>query len=86
MIYFQNLWSIRERIAEGLLKDGYNYKYDISLPRDQYYNIVDIMRERLGDSVLRVIGYGHLGDGECGSCGSTINSIRKQRALLILCK
>ena len=48
-----------------MLSDGYNYKYDVSLPRDQYYNIVEIMREMLGDKVMRIIGYGHLGDGEC---------------------
>ena len=30
-----NLWSIRERIAEALLRDGYCYKYDISLPLEK---------------------------------------------------
>lgn len=31
------LWPLRERIAEALLKDGYCYKYDISLPFDAFY-------------------------------------------------
>jgi FAD/FMN-containing dehydrogenase len=27
-----HIWGLRERIAEALLRDGYCYKYDISLP------------------------------------------------------
>lgn len=61
----QNLWALRERIAESLLHDGYCYKYDVSLPIDQYYNVVEMMRERLGVLAKRVVGYGHVGDGEC---------------------
>ena len=57
------LWPLRERIAEGLLKDGYTYKYDISLPLEVFYECVNIMRERLGDKVIRCVGYGHVGDG-----------------------
>ena len=33
----QQLWPLRERIAEALLRDGYCYKYDISLPYDTFY-------------------------------------------------
>lgn len=33
----QQMWPLRERIAEALLKDGYCYKYDISLPYDSFY-------------------------------------------------
>ena len=32
------IWELRERIAEALKKDGYCYKYDISLPLDNFYN------------------------------------------------
>ena len=60
---FQNLWAIRERIAEGLLHDGYCYKYDVSLPIEEYYNVVEVMRERLKGLATRVVGYGHVGDG-----------------------
>lgn len=59
----QQLWPLRERIAEALLKDGYCYKYDISLPLDVFYNSVLVMRERLGQDIVRCVGYGHLGDG-----------------------
>lgn len=59
----QNIWSLRERLAEGLLHDGYCYKYDVSLPLPSFYNLVEAMRERLGTMVTRVVGYGHVGDG-----------------------
>ena len=60
---FQKLQSYRERIAEGLLKDGYSYKYDISLPLNVFYQIVEVMRQRLKDlNCTRVCGYGHIGD------------------------
>lgn len=29
------------------------------------YELVSHMREKLGDKVTNVVGYGHLGDGEC---------------------
>lgn len=59
----QKLWQIRESIAAGLLEDGYCYKYDISLPLSHYYEIVNVMRERLSGKTVRVCGYGHVVDG-----------------------
>lgn len=59
----QNIWSMRERIAEGLMHDGYCYKYDVSLPLQSFYGLVEAMRERMGTMVTRVVGYGHVGDG-----------------------
>lgn len=61
--HIQHIWSIRERITEALLHEGYTYKYDISLPLKNYYEIVDIMRKRLGNKIIRCCGYGHIGDG-----------------------
>ena len=64
MSLLQHMWSLRERIAEGLLGDGYCFKYDISLPYESWYTIVEDLRERLkGTEMIRVVGYGHLGDG-----------------------
>ena len=63
---FDYLWSLRERLAESLTKDGFNYKYDVSLPQNRMYSLVDELRKRLGDNdgrFKRCIGYGHLGDG-----------------------
>lgn len=57
------IWGLRERLAEALKKDGYNYKYDISLPLTSFYKCVEDMRTRLGDDVIRCVGYGHVGDG-----------------------
>jgi D-2-hydroxyglutarate dehydrogenase len=64
---FKQIWSLRERLAEALTHDGYNYKYDISLPMDRMYNLVLDLRKRLNEnrteSFRRCIGYGHMGDG-----------------------
>jgi D-2-hydroxyglutarate dehydrogenase len=63
---FNFIWSLRERIPESLRKDGYNYKYDISLPLNKMYDLVIDMRKRLNDHnqklFTRCIGYGHCGD------------------------
>ena len=58
----QSLWQFRERIAEALLVDGYNYKYDISLPLHCFYDVVREMREKLAGSVVTCCGYGHIGE------------------------
>ena len=58
------MWSLREHIAEALLHDGYCYKYDVSLPLDRFYELVEVMRERLHPLATRVVGYGHVGDGK----------------------
>lgn len=60
----QVLWSIRESITQSLLKDGYSYKYDVSVPLEMFYQIVIDLRKRLEHvpEVIRVGGYGHLGE------------------------
>jgi D-2-hydroxyglutarate dehydrogenase len=57
-----SFWRIREGITEALQKAGAVYKYDLSLPVEEIYNIVNDLRGRLGD-LANVMGYGHLGDG-----------------------
>ncbi|CAN8328026.1 unnamed protein product [Cochlearia groenlandica] len=57
-----SFWRIREGITEALQKAGAFYKYDLSLPVEEIYNIVNDLRGRLGD-LANVMGYGHLGDG-----------------------
>ncbi|KAI4499154.1 hypothetical protein M0802_005737 [Mischocyttarus mexicanus] len=60
----KNIWALRERISEGVLREGYVFKYDVSLPLPYFYKIVEVLRERLRDShVTRISGYGHIGDG-----------------------
>lgn len=70
---FAQLRNYREHITLGLRADGAGYKYDVSLPLPVFYEVVEVMRERLLEkeknshekpfSVTRVCGYGHLGDG-----------------------
>ncbi|XP_044751509.1 D-2-hydroxyglutarate dehydrogenase, mitochondrial [Coccinella septempunctata] len=57
------VWQLRERITEGLIHDGYVFKYDLSLPLENFYSLVGIMKERVGKDAVRVSGYGHVGDG-----------------------
>ncbi|XP_074154027.1 D-2-hydroxyglutarate dehydrogenase, mitochondrial isoform X2 [Sminthopsis crassicaudata] len=57
----KTLWALRERITEALSRDGYVYKYDISLPVEKLYDLVLDVRSRLGRSAKSVVGYGHLG-------------------------
>ncbi|CAG9814443.1 unnamed protein product [Phaedon cochleariae] len=60
----ESIWSIRENITNGYKScGGAVLYYDISLPLDNYYRIVDEMRIHMGQSCVRVFGYGHLGDG-----------------------
>lgn len=53
---------MRERIAEALLRNGFVYKYDVSLPHDKFYEIIPLLKEKLkGTDAEIVSGYGHLG-------------------------
>ncbi|XP_065090993.1 D-2-hydroxyglutarate dehydrogenase, mitochondrial-like [Ochlerotatus camptorhynchus] len=58
----RNIWKLRELIADSLINDGYCFKYDISLPLDNFYDIVLATRERVGSLATKVTGYGHIGD------------------------
>nr|CCA17465.1 D2hydroxyglutarate dehydrogenase putative [Albugo laibachii Nc14] len=59
------LFQIREDITLALSMRGSVYKYDVSLPIAEYYNLVYAIRNRLGSKYedVQVVGYGHLGDG-----------------------
>ncbi|KAE8166693.1 Pkinase-domain-containing protein [Aspergillus tamarii] len=69
---FQGIWRWREGITEALSHLGGTYKYDVSIPLPELYQLVDDCRERLtklgfvGDDdsfpVRAVVGYGHMGD------------------------
>lgn len=56
------LWKLRESISPALGHAGSVYKYDVSLPLERFYELVDVMRSRIGDKAVTV-GYGHVGDG-----------------------
>ncbi|KAM6564654.1 hypothetical protein CsatB_024652 [Cannabis sativa] len=56
-----SFWRLREGIPEALQKSGAVYKYDLSIPVEQMYDLVEEMRTRLG-APTKVVAYGHLGD------------------------
>ncbi|PPJ61192.1 hypothetical protein CBER1_10753 [Cercospora berteroae] len=69
----QNLWACREGVSEASQHWGGVYKYDLSIPLPQLYDLVAEARQRFQDSglmdpeddskpVIDVIGYGHMGD------------------------
>ena len=58
-----NMWTLRESLGSALVRQGYVYKYDLSLPYDKFYKIVEDLRKKLPPSSASVYGYGHLGDG-----------------------
>ncbi|KAI4327680.1 hypothetical protein L6164_020109 [Bauhinia variegata] len=57
-----SFWRLREGISEALTRAGAVYKYDLSIPVEMMYNLIEEMRVRLGDAAT-VLGFGHLGDG-----------------------
>lgn len=57
----RSIWELRETIQEGAAKEGLVLSYDISLPLEHFYEIVEESRKRVGD-LANVIGYGHIGD------------------------
>jgi (R)-2-hydroxyglutarate---pyruvate transhydrogenase len=67
------LWSWREGIPEALNHHGACYKYDLSVPIQEIYHLVEDTRARMikaglvGETedypIVDVVGYGHMGDG-----------------------
>ncbi|EZF33344.1 D-lactate dehydrogenase [Trichophyton mentagrophytes] len=68
----QALWRWREGVTESLSHLGGTYKYDVSIPLAELYQLVDDTRDRLSKAGLignddsfpvhEVVGYGHMGD------------------------
>lgn len=58
-------WEIRESCNPIVKAQGYNYKYDLSLPIPQYYEIVEELREHLQakESDAIAVNWGHVIDG-----------------------
>lgn len=60
------LWELRESLPEAVAKagSGGTLKYDVSLPLDSFYKVVEEARERVRDiGDVHVVGWGHVGDG-----------------------
>ena len=68
----KSLWAWREGITEAVAHFGGTYKYDVSIPLNELYQLVEDCRVRLEEKglvgeddskpVLGVVGYGHMGD------------------------
>lgn len=62
----KKFWSFRELIPESASKSGRSiFKYDVSLPCEKLYALIEATKERLQPIYkdVKVIGYGHVGDG-----------------------
>ncbi|GMR36952.1 hypothetical protein PMAYCL1PPCAC_07147 [Pristionchus mayeri] len=57
-----HMWRLREESPIAAAKDGYIYKFDVSLPLEHFYRLTEETRKKLGTRA-RVYCYGHLGDG-----------------------
>ena len=61
----KDMWSIREHCNPATKATGYNWKYDISIPVTDYYDIAEEMRERITNvrPDALVVNWGHVMDG-----------------------
>lgn len=56
------IWEPREFISTAILKDGYSFAYDISVPQKNFYDIVVATKKQLGSLPAEVFSFGHIGD------------------------
>ncbi|KAF3940766.1 hypothetical protein ABW19_dt0207731 [Dactylella cylindrospora] len=68
------LWGWREGLPEACAQWGGTYKYDVSIPLNEFYTLVEDCRKRFEDAglvsgpddnsqpVVGVVGWGHMGD------------------------
>lgn len=59
---FEELWKIRESVAESCNKIGLVYKYDLSLKINSFDDLTKLVREKT-KGLAFTVGYGHIGDG-----------------------
>lgn len=56
------LWQRRERISESIKKDGYVFKYDMSVPLRNYLDLKEKLKPRVEGLAKRICLFGHMGD------------------------
>lgn len=68
----RKLWSLREELPVKLAQAGTIYKFDVSFPLPQFYDVVEHIRGvarngsgkfQLPEDEVAIVGYGHFGDG-----------------------
>jgi FAD/FMN-containing dehydrogenase len=57
------IWHIREGISMAASNYGLAFKFDISLESKDFNEIIELTTERVGQYGGRVLGHGHIGDG-----------------------
>ena len=60
--HFKAIWNLRENCGPAAARYGLCLKYDISTPLNEYYKIVEKVRNVVGDRGV-TIGFGHVADG-----------------------
>lgn len=58
----REIWELREMILESVVKTGPSIGYDVSLPLDKFYDLVEKTREFSTQHKYFLGGYGHIGD------------------------
>ena len=61
----ESFWALRHHVAEAQAREGENLKHDISLPISRIPQFIDEAAAVISarDSSLRIIAFGHVGDG-----------------------
>lgn len=59
---YKQIWKLRESITEATARAGAIYKYDISLPQEKMYEIVNVFKKKFENTDIIPIGFGHMGD------------------------
>lgn len=57
------IWHIREGISMAASGYGLAFKFDISLESKDFDQIIEMTQDRVGQFGGRVLGHGHIGDG-----------------------
>ena len=78
---FNAIWSLREDISEAQAAEGKTIKHDISLPISLIPHFIDAMTKQLLDrfSSVRMVVFGHLGDGNLHFNLSPASSLEKSQ-------
>lgn len=58
------MWKLRNILPIAAMPDGFLCEHDIALPLEYFYEIAEILRERLGSMATRVISFGHMAEGD----------------------
>lgn len=56
------IWRLREWFGIAYSEEKHVFKYDLSVPLSKFYDIVPVIKERVGDRAFSVSGFGHMGD------------------------